>query len=806
MAVASFFYPVITGFFFPDISKISLELSVPLCISAYNILSDTAVGQTANQDLLRDRAVLGGQRLGAAISSARDYLLMEALLTLFARLIPPTNNTTRGTLKRAKFVKEVLGSPKLFKCNAELLDIMHKISSTNWDDTAARIVDALGRTDITYPQTFALEEIDACGCIFPQPTDADRLVMDKQGFLANVILANSDICESLQILYAHVRTVTIDTSEVPDGKVLVTVDLTAPPLVADVAMDVPAGKPSRLTVLLDREDLSRFMEALRRRGVGKLNFINSMRKAVKARRAISLATEVKFAESSSPLPPATSFEDKVKRVEEVYETDMEDPATSGFLMVEDARDVFLSACGDREEPAGCAGSSISTGRDKGPSASTISAMKLSASPRKRGYDVLPHGASVFGKAQKDLSDDLDVENKPSESLPVRHRDEEATSKPAKSLPQASANKHRTQRKRINDSGDEISTELTATDRHAVAVAVPRQEKSEVEEVDPPPDSFPPNILARALFNRPDFAPPNDYLQAPGNPPKDEEDKRCVSDEGTVVMPNNFTVSKPLSGMDIQPTSDVRAALASGDTGQIEDREAAHPVGQQSTSSARARRGRKAKIPNKELTLIHNLAGSRRKREAAKPSDGPADADSEDKNVHPNKRTRKADSQDASTADKQTNSKPSPEAVTRTPTRPIKRYGKKTKGSCPITTSQTVNFDEVPGGSTRFSSNLAMTKAKRKGAQAPRETRAKTTRSGGGKKLPVKAPTDVELAEPGAAQPISRPTEEVTENVPTQKRHDAAQAISSMRCSPPVLHSFARDIVSIIIPLSPLVRC
>jgi len=81
--------------------------------------------------------------------STLDYLLLEALLMLFARLLPPTHNTSQGKFTRVKFVKEVLGSQKLFKCSAELLDIMQKTSGTHWDDVAAQIIDVLARTDIT---------------------------------------------------------------------------------------------------------------------------------------------------------------------------------------------------------------------------------------------------------------------------------------------------------------------------------------------------------------------------------------------------------------------------------------------------------------------------------------------------------------------------------------------------------------------------------------------------------------------------------------------------------------------------------
>ncbi|KAF8841204.1 hypothetical protein BDN67DRAFT_568147 [Paxillus ammoniavirescens] len=187
---------------------------------------------------------------------------------------------------------------------------MHKISSTHWDDTAAQIIDALARSDITYPQPFSVAEIDVCGRVFPQPTETDRLIMDRQGFLANVILENDDPCESLQVPYAHIRMITIDNSRetTPKGKTMITMDLTSPSLVANMEMKLPAGSSLYAKFLLESDVLSKFMEALRRRGVGKLSFVNSPPKMAKPRQSISLASGFRFTDSSSPLPPPASFE------------------------------------------------------------------------------------------------------------------------------------------------------------------------------------------------------------------------------------------------------------------------------------------------------------------------------------------------------------------------------------------------------------------------------------------------------------------------------------------------------------------
>ncbi|KAF8136300.1 hypothetical protein EV363DRAFT_1395418 [Boletus edulis] len=259
---------IICGFFFVGSGRGLPAFSIPLCLSAYNALTEIAARQISIQNALRQRAVLGGERLGAAISGTRDYLLLEALLLLFARLLPPTHNAAQGKLRRVKFVKEVLGSSKLFKCSVELLDVMQNISGTHWDDVAARIIDILARNEITCPQPFSINEIDVCGRIFPQPLATDRLIMDKQAFLANIVIENDDVCESLQVPYSHIRTITLDNSEqnVPKGKVLITVYLTSPPLVANVEMQSPGESHLHAKFLLQNDALGRFMEALRRRG------------------------------------------------------------------------------------------------------------------------------------------------------------------------------------------------------------------------------------------------------------------------------------------------------------------------------------------------------------------------------------------------------------------------------------------------------------------------------------------------------------------------------------------------------------
>jgi len=93
-----------------------------------------------------------------------------------------------------------------------------------------------------------------------------------------------DVCDSLKISYGHIRSVTIDVPKAPPhSKVIVHVDLTTPPSMGDVSFDIPAGQKLYLKFEIQREDLSRLMEALRRRGVVSArrlfmdNFTNSFK-------------------------------------------------------------------------------------------------------------------------------------------------------------------------------------------------------------------------------------------------------------------------------------------------------------------------------------------------------------------------------------------------------------------------------------------------------------------------------------------------------------------------------------------------
>lgn len=311
--IALAFYPTIcTLFFYQDASLTLLPRTQK---TAYSLLHETLSGNPGNQRRLRDHAVLGGSLIGIAISQSKDYLVIEALLDIVGWLIPRTNQTEKGATKRTEFIKSLFGSEKHFSCSSELVDILQYISSSHWEDTVMKILDTLAESDITFPQSFALDEVDVCGKCYPQPTAFDRLHLDRECFLANVIVQD-DVCDSLKISYGHIRSIIIDVSNAPPhSKVAVHVNLTTPPSVGDVSLDIPAGQKLYLKFEIQREDLSRLMEALRRRGIVKLSFIGeNPQKQANKRRSVGLAHSIRLS-GDSPSPQGSQYEDKVKHVE-----------------------------------------------------------------------------------------------------------------------------------------------------------------------------------------------------------------------------------------------------------------------------------------------------------------------------------------------------------------------------------------------------------------------------------------------------------------------------------------------------------
>lgn len=76
-----------------------------------------------------------------------DFLAIEALLELFAKILPSTSSKD-GLEKRDAFIQEVF-DPTNFAGSKEVVHTLKTISVTDWEATFLKILDILARFDIS---------------------------------------------------------------------------------------------------------------------------------------------------------------------------------------------------------------------------------------------------------------------------------------------------------------------------------------------------------------------------------------------------------------------------------------------------------------------------------------------------------------------------------------------------------------------------------------------------------------------------------------------------------------------------------
>lgn len=89
-------------------------------------------------------------RLGSIIWRTRDFLVLENILNLFARIIPVSGGTSAGRAARNSFIHSVFvdSSPDCAETGGKLAKILEKVRSADWDQTANRIVDTLAVSNL----------------------------------------------------------------------------------------------------------------------------------------------------------------------------------------------------------------------------------------------------------------------------------------------------------------------------------------------------------------------------------------------------------------------------------------------------------------------------------------------------------------------------------------------------------------------------------------------------------------------------------------------------------------------------------
>lgn len=86
-------------------------------------------------------------------SRSVDFLAIEALLELFAKLLPSIQSPD-GRKKRECFIRDVFDSA-LFPCSKEVVQLMGHTTTTDWNQISVKITDILAKTDISLSVSLA---------------------------------------------------------------------------------------------------------------------------------------------------------------------------------------------------------------------------------------------------------------------------------------------------------------------------------------------------------------------------------------------------------------------------------------------------------------------------------------------------------------------------------------------------------------------------------------------------------------------------------------------------------------------------
>ncbi|TFY62347.1 hypothetical protein EVJ58_g3922 [Rhodofomes roseus] len=262
-AIASALYPTLCDICF---SLSAPMQSVDLRCTAYTLLSDSAASHTHNQQKLRDKSVLGGERLGSMIWRTKDYLALESLLTLFARILPSAKDSPSGHVKRAAYIKSVFLSPQQSEHSSvgqTIAKLLERVPTNEWEDTSREIVDVLAAAYVAFPQPFSVDKVNACD----ETKQCDKLFVDQKAFLVNVLIGD-DQCEALEIAYNTISKIEVTPGQAAGATVEVRVK--TPPAIGKVPVKSTQASPHRVGFALANGDVERFYSAVRSRGLGRL--------------------------------------------------------------------------------------------------------------------------------------------------------------------------------------------------------------------------------------------------------------------------------------------------------------------------------------------------------------------------------------------------------------------------------------------------------------------------------------------------------------------------------------------------------
>ncbi|THH32971.1 hypothetical protein EUX98_g1222 [Antrodiella citrinella] len=212
------------------------------------------------------------------------YLALEALLNLFAQILPTAQNTAASRARTA-FIQSVfvisVVDPAKEKVGREIAKLLENLRNGTWESVVANILQMLALADISYPQPFEVKEMIICGVRKP----LDTLYADNTELCGNVVIED-DQYESLVIPYASVQKIEISRLLSSDGesdRVQINANLTEMPVIGRECAVLDSVRPKDQGICvqfeLESSSLPRFLEAAQNRKLDKRLIVQKLQKS-----------------------------------------------------------------------------------------------------------------------------------------------------------------------------------------------------------------------------------------------------------------------------------------------------------------------------------------------------------------------------------------------------------------------------------------------------------------------------------------------------------------------------------------------
>ncbi|KAF5365635.1 hypothetical protein D9758_003128 [Tetrapyrgos nigripes] len=226
--------------YFPSDSTSWRQPHKELITSIHSLLSDSVIDHLENQRKLRDAKILGGNRIGLALSLHREYLPIESLLQFIANLRPAASH---GYDKNTSFIESIF-VPSLFPLHKEMKRVILETSATEWDKTLQEIIHLLAQSNSSFPQPFPVMKASfSNGLAF----SIDRLYVDHKGLITDVVLDGG----AIDTFYVHIQA----SSD------------SLPVICTSHLKGCSQDDTGILTLVIPREDREKFAKILKARGL-----------------------------------------------------------------------------------------------------------------------------------------------------------------------------------------------------------------------------------------------------------------------------------------------------------------------------------------------------------------------------------------------------------------------------------------------------------------------------------------------------------------------------------------------------------